>query len=101
MTVAPYASSPVFDEQSLPEALRKDHKTKDGTWGLLRVFSGEVRLIFTDPAREVLVTPDTPAQIAPMALHYVVPLGKMSMQVEFYRSPPDVQNVAVGNQPHG
>lgn len=88
MTIVPYASSLVFDEQSLPEALRNDHRTKDGTWGLLRVFTGEVRLIFTDPHNEVLVTPDTPAPIAPMATHYVVPLGKMSMQVEFYRSPP-------------
>lgn len=88
MTVTPYASSPVFDEQSLPDALRNDHRTKDGTWGLLRVFVGEVRLIFTNPYREVLVTPDTPAPIAPMAPHYVVPQGSMSMQVEFYRSPP-------------
>jgi hypothetical protein len=35
-----------------------------------------------------LVTPDTPAPIAPLATHYVVPLGKMTMQVEFYRSEP-------------
>lgn len=88
MTLTPYASSPVFDEASLPDALRNDHRTKDGTWGLLRVLEGEVRLIFTDPPREVLVTPETPAPIAPLATHYVVPLGKMTMQVEFYRSEP-------------
>ena len=88
MTLTPYASSPVFDEQSLPDALRNDHRTKDGTWGLLRVLEGEVRLIFTEPHREVIVTPDTPAPIAPLATHYVVLLGKMTMQVEFYRSEP-------------
>lgn len=88
MTLTPYASSPVFDEASLPDALRNDHRTKDGTWGLLRVLEGEMRLIFTDPPREVLVTLDTPAPIAPLATHYVVPLGKMTMQVEFYRSEP-------------
>ena len=88
MTNTPYASSPVFDEQFLPDALRNDHRTKDGTWGLLRVLSGEVQLIFTDPYRDVLVTPDRPAPITPMATHYVVPLGSMSMQVEFYKSPP-------------
>lgn len=88
MTLTPYASSPVFDEQSLPDKLRNDHRTKDGTWGLLRVLDGEVRLIFTEPHCEVLVTPDTPAPIAPLATHYVVPLGKMTMQVEFYRSEP-------------
>lgn len=41
----PYASSPIFDEQTLPDALRNDHRTKTGTWGLLRVLEGEVRLI--------------------------------------------------------
>lgn len=90
MTLTPYASSPVFDEQSLPDKLRNDHRTKDGTWGLLRVMEGEVQLIFTDPRREVLVTPGMPAPIAPLATHYVVPLGKMSMQVEFYWSEPVV-----------
>ena len=88
MTLTPYASSPVFDDQSLPDKLRNDHRTKDGTWGLLRVLEGEVRLIFTEPHREVLVTPDMPAPIAPLATHYVVPLGKMTMQVELYRSEP-------------
>lgn len=88
MTLTPYASSPVFDDQSLPDKLRNDHRTKDGTWGLLRVLEGEVRLIFTEPHREVLVTPDMPAPIAPLATHYVVQLGKMTMQVEFYRSEP-------------
>ncbi|WP_017671405.1 DUF1971 domain-containing protein [Blastomonas sp. AAP53] len=100
MTLTPYASSPVFDEQSLPDALRNDHRTKDGTWGLLRVIEGEVRLIFTDPRREVLVTPDAPAPIAPLATHYVVPLGKMSMQVEFYRTEP-VLNDATAPEPSG
>ena len=101
MTSPPYAASPVFDEQSLPDALRKDHQTKDGTWGLLRVLEGEVRLIFTDPHREVLVTPDKPAPIAPMAKHYVVPLDRMRMQVEFYRSEPALGDPAATGQIDG
>jgi tellurite resistance-related uncharacterized protein len=88
MMVAPYASSPIFDEQSLPDALRNDHRTKDGTWGLLRVLEGEVQLIFVDPPSEHLVTPDNPAIIPPQATHHVVPLGRMTMQVEFYRERP-------------
>ena len=43
---APYAASPIFDDQTLPAALRNDHRTKTGTWGLLRVLDGEVRLGF-------------------------------------------------------
>lgn len=88
MTMVPYGASPIFDEQSLPVALRNDHRTKAGTWGLLRVLDGEVRLIFTDPPSQHLVTPDRPAIIPPQAPHHVVPLGRMTMQVEFYRERP-------------
>lgn len=95
MTPVPYATSPIFDEQSLPDALRNDHRTKDGTWGLLRVLDGKVRLIFVDPPSEHLVTPSNPAIIPPQATHYVVPLGRMRMQVEFYRERPDLGEGAV------
>jgi tellurite resistance-related uncharacterized protein len=94
VTSTPYSASPIFDEQSLPDALRNDHRTKAGTWGLLRVLDGEVRLIFVDPPSEQLVTPDNPALIAPQATHHVVPLGPMTMQVEFYRERPDVSDGA-------
>lgn len=84
----PYASSPVFDELTLPDALRGDHRTKPGSWGLLRVLEGEVRLVFLDPPSEHLVTPANPLIIPPQATHHVVPSGAMRMQVEFYRERP-------------
>lgn len=84
----PYASSPVFDDVTLPDALRNDHRTKPGTWGLLRVIEGEVRLIFIDPPSDHHVTPSNPAIIPPQATHHVVPLGRMTMQVEFYHERP-------------
>ncbi len=93
----PYAKSPVFNEQTLPAAVREDHRTKAGTWGLLRVIEGEVRLIFDDPPSDILVTPATPAIIPPQATHHVVPVGSMTMQVEFHRERPTTEeNIAVG-----
>jgi tellurite resistance-related uncharacterized protein len=92
----PYAKSPVFDEHTLPAALREDHRTKAGTWGLLRVIAGEVRLIFDDPPGDVLVTPATPAIIPPQATHHVVATGPMTMQVEFYRERPATAGNAAG-----
>lgn len=97
MMSTPYAASPIFDERSLPDALRNDHRTKTGTWGLLRVLEGEVRLIFTEPHAEQRVTPDTPAIIPPQATHHVVPVGAMRMQVEFFRDCPDLSEGA-GNR---
>ena len=95
MTTKPYGSSPIFTEITLPDALRNEHRTKAGTWGLLRVLEGEVRLIFTDSPKPLSVTVDNPAIIPPDAPHHVEVDGPMRMQVEFYREPPlmvDSQN---------
>src|SRR4051812_31020618 len=39
----PYRSTPVFDDQTLPQALRQAHTTKAGVWGVIRVLEGCVR----------------------------------------------------------
>ena len=88
MQPIPYKTTPIFDETSLPEAIRNAHSTKAGVWGLLRVLDGEVELVFHDPHREVRVAPGYPAPIPPEAIHHVEVLGPMRMQVEFYREPP-------------
>lgn len=85
---APYGASPIFDELSLPDALRNKHEIKAGTWGLLRVLEGEVELVFLDPPSRRLVAVDDPAPIAPQAAHFVNIVGPMRMQVEFYREFP-------------
>lgn len=84
----PYKTTTVWDENSLPAAIRGAHNTKAGTWGLLRVLEGEVRLLFHEPPREVVVTPATPALIPPEEWHHVEISGPMKMQVEFYREKP-------------
>lgn len=84
----PYKITPVFTETSVPDGIRNEHRTKPGTWGLLRVLEGRVTLVFTDPHRVVEVTPDLPAQIPPQDTHFVEVHGPMKMQVEFYNEPP-------------
>lgn len=84
----PYGVSPIFDETNFPEALRREHRTKDDAWGLLRVLKGKVRLVFLDPEEERLVTAETPAAIPPRAPHYVRLSGPMKIRVEFYRENP-------------
>lgn len=84
----PYGSSPVFDETSLPAALRTEHRTKAGVWGLLRVIEGEAVLHFLSPPEAVRVTPDAPAPIPPEAPHYVELTGPVRLQVEFYTAHP-------------
>ena len=84
----PYKTTPVFDQDTLPEAIRSEHRTKPGTWGLLRILAGEATLVFTDPQREVPVSPDSPGEIPPQATHDVRLGGPVRLQVEFYPEPP-------------
>ncbi|MFC3175436.1 DUF1971 domain-containing protein [Novosphingobium bradum] len=85
---APYKSTPVFDETTLPEAIRSEHRTKPGTWGLLRVLEGAATLVFTGSGREVAVAPGQPGVIPPQETHFVRLAGPLRCQVEFYREPP-------------
>jgi hemoglobin len=88
MPAQPYKTTPIFDEVSLPEAIRSAHSTKSGVWGLLRVLAGKAWLVFHDPPSEVLVTPDYPGEIAPEAVHHVEIAGPVRLQVEFYKERP-------------
>lgn len=84
----PYKTTPVFDEVTLPAAIRSAHSTKAGVWGLLRVFDGEATLVFHEPYREVRATFEEPAAIPPEAVHNVRLDGPVRLQVEFYREQP-------------
>ena len=87
--VKPYRTTPVFDETSLPAALRAAHSTKAGVWGMVRVLEGRVKLTYLEPESEPVLDPETPGPLLPQQVHYVEPLGPMQMCVAFYDSPPD------------
>lgn len=84
----PYRSTPIFDQDSLPAALRGRHSTKAGVWGVIRVLEGELELTYLEPESSTLVTPDNPGLVLPQQLHFVTPQGPMRMQVDFYDRPP-------------
>jgi len=87
-TVQPYRSTPVFDQDTLPAALRARHDTKAGVWGVIRVIEGQLELTYLDPPSTTLLTPDQPGLVEPQQLHFVTPIGAMKMQVDFYDHPP-------------
>ena len=84
----PYRTTAVFDESTLPAALRQEHRTKAGAWGIIRVVEGELRLLFPD-GRSELLDPRKPGLIRPEETHWVEPVGAMRMQVEFYDCEPE------------
>jgi tellurite resistance-related uncharacterized protein len=88
MTDQPYKVTPVFDEGTLPEGLRRVHSTKAGTWGVVRLLGGRLRLFFPETGRDLQLTPDSPGLLEPCEPHFVEPLSPFRMQVEFYRARP-------------
>ena len=89
MPPMPYRSTPIFDETNLPAALRTKHATKAGTWGMIRVIEGRLKLTRLDPASEIVLEPGAPGLLRPEQPHFVEVLGPMRMQVDFYAERPD------------
>jgi len=87
--VQAYKRTATFDQSSVPAGLLQDHSTKEGTWGLLRLETGRLRYVVTDPRKtpvDVLLTADVPEiVIEPTVVHHVELVGPVEFHVEFYR----------------
>ena len=92
----PYRSSPVFDQLTLPAALRREHRTKQGVWGVIRVLEGELKLTYTESGEVKTLSPGAPGLILPDQPHLVEAQGPMRMQVDFYNECPDPHLPACG-----
>jgi hemoglobin len=86
--VQPYESTPVFDETTLPEGLRREHSTKAGVWGVIRVLQGRLKLTWLDTGEARILAPSRPGLVAPEQPHVVEPVGPMKMRVDFYDQEP-------------
>jgi tellurite resistance-related uncharacterized protein len=84
----PYRSTPIFDQDNLPAALRARHSTKAGVWGVIRILEGKLRLNLLEPPAEIVLDPEHPGLLQPEQPHFVTPLGPLRMQIDFYDQPP-------------
>jgi tellurite methyltransferase len=81
-----YRRTPVFDQDTIPAGLRREHRTAPGVWGLITVLEGRLRFRILDPVAETILTPSGPAAVAPQQPHEVAPDGPVRFFVEFYRA---------------
>jgi tellurite resistance-related uncharacterized protein len=79
-----YRKSPVFTEDSVPAALRKDHFTRNGVWAKIHVMEGRLRYAVDDWGTDVVLTPDAPGIVVPEVPHHIAPEGAVRFFVEFY-----------------
>jgi tellurite resistance-related uncharacterized protein len=82
--LAAYRRTPVFDQDSLPPGLRRQHSTKEGVWGLIVVLEGRLLYRLLDPPSERILDPQTSGVVQPAQPHEVEPLGPVRFYVEFY-----------------
>jgi len=78
-----------FTADKIPKGLLKDHTTKAGTWGVIRVSQGTLEYTIMEPQVlvQTLVAPAT-GVIEPQRLHHVKALTEdVKFVVEFYRTP--------------
>lgn len=79
-----YKATPIFNQSTLPEKLRKAHQTKVGTWGVIRVLEGSVCYVIEDTGDIQILTPVCSGLVLPEQRHHVETMGDMRMLVEFY-----------------
>ena len=82
-----YKKTPVFTEESLPGALRKDHATRVGVWGKIIVAEGKLRYRVPALQADMELSQDKIGIVVPEVLHNVEPLGTIRFFVEFYKAP--------------
>ena len=85
---AAYRRTPDFDETSTPEALRKQHSTKPGVWGLIHVCEGALEYHVHEPTPESQrLTPGQPGIVLPEVSHHVETPEPVRFYIEFWRAP--------------
>ena len=84
----PYKRAPVFDENTLPAGLRREHRTKPGVWGIIRVLEGRLRYQVLDPASETILEPGHPGLVQPDELDLVEPPARCGCRLSSTISSP-------------
>lgn len=82
--VKAYKRTPLFTQETVPDALLNNHNTKAGVWGLIQVEEGELDYTIEDTETHRL-TPDNPGVVEPEVVHHVTPVGTVAFFVEFYK----------------
>lgn len=81
-----YRKTPIFTQETVPAALLGRHTTKAGSWGKIRVISGQLCYrILTDIPEEHTLTPDSPGIVEPQVPHQIELLEPVKFYVEFHR----------------
>lgn len=81
-----YRRTPEFTASTIPPGLMRQHRTKRGVWGRIRVLEGSLlyRVLSTEREEHVL-SPAIAGVVEPEVPHEIEPIGPVRFYVEFLR----------------
>ncbi len=84
--VKAYKQTDIFDQNTVPVGLLKDHNTAPGVWAEIVVIEGELDYIIPGvPRQQYKLNPELHGIVEPTTVHYVVPSSDVRFYVKFYR----------------
>ena len=83
-----YWQSRQFDQRSLPAGLTREHRLKEGTWGILTLLSGTIGFNWDDSEGGTIEL-SAPARIVipPIVPHHLKIRGPFTLTIDFHRQP--------------
>jgi len=82
-----YKKTPVFTQDSLPDALRDEHATRPGIWARIHVLEGRLRYQLPALRLNTVLTPEQGGVVPPEIPHRVEPVGAVRFFLELFAAP--------------
>ena len=83
--LVPVGSSLDFTQDTIPDALQREHALAPGRWGVLHVLEGSILFVdLTTGDERLAAAPDT-IVIHPEVPHKVVVPGPLTCRIDFFR----------------
>lgn len=79
--------TPDFNENTAPAALQRGHSTKEGTWAVLHIVSGEMTFRDLESGSETVLPVGPHQVIYPQVEHEIEITGPVQFYLEFYTQP--------------
>ena len=85
--LVPSGGTPIFTEESAPDALRLEHKLAEGTWGVLHVLGGKIRFVDLRTSQGNDISAPDQVTIQPGVPHRVEIEGPVEFRIDFFQEP--------------